>query len=278
MMDMIADNIARVTAPNASVMTGGGTNTYIVGNQNLLIIDPGPKIDEHINAIVNAIDGRNVEGILVTHTHFDHSPAAIELQKRVGGKLIGPVSIDDGQQDMSFQPQQVIEHNAVIHVDDQTVRAIHTPGHVGNHFCYLIEPQGMLITGDHIMQGSTVVIIPPSGDMKDYLESLEKLRDYPVKVLAPGHGEVIENPLAEVQGLIDHRLKRESKVITVLKTEKVGSIAELTPHVYDDVDAKLHPIAQLSLWAHLLKLEKDGLASKNTTNPDATKEQWAWIA
>lgn len=277
-MDKIADNIVRVTAPNASVMTGGGTNTYIVGNQDLLIIDPGPKIDEHIGAIIKAIDGRNVEGILVTHTHFDHSPAAIELQKRVGGKLIGPISIDDGQQDMSFQPQQVIEHDAVIHIDDQTVRAIHTPGHVGNHFCYLIEPQGLLITGDHIMQGSTVVIIPPSGDMKDYLESLEKLKDYPVKALAPGHGEVIENPLAEVQGLIDHRLKRESKVITVLKTEKVGSIAELTPHVYDDVDAKLHPIAQLSLWAHLLKLEKDGLASKSTTDPDATKEQWAWIA
>lgn len=277
-MNQIAANIARVTAPNASVMTGGGTNTYIVGNQNLVIIDPGPKIDEHIDALVTAIDGRSVQGIVVTHTHFDHSPAAIELQKRVGGKLIGPISIDDGQQDLTFQPDQVIEHDDCINVDDQTIRAIHTPGHVGNHFCYLIEPQGMLVTGDHIMQGSTVVIIPPSGDMKDYLASLEKLKSYPVKALAPGHGELIENPFDEVQRLIDHRLTRESKVINVLKTQQTGSIATLTPQVYDDVDAKLHPIAQLSLWAHLLKLEKDGLAHKTSTNIDATQEQWAWIA
>lgn len=161
---------------------------------------------------------------------------------------------------------------------DFTLEAIATPGHVANHFCYLLREEGQVFTGDHIMGGSTVVIIPPSGDMAEYLASLAHLKEYPIRQLMPGHGDVIEDPIGVVDGLIAHRLRREDKVIRMLRANGEISLVDLTPLVYDDVDASLHPVAQVSLWAHLLKLEKEGRAAKTIEQHWLFGQQrWQWV-
>lgn len=262
-LNRISDHVHRVIAPNPGPMTGPGTNSYIVGTGKLAIIDPGPADPAHIEALLAACSQLGeLRWVIATHTHHDHSPAAALLQERSGAQVLGPAPLGDDFQDTSFQPQQEFHHDQVFIADGVHIRALHTPGHVGNHFCYIVEEDQLLITGDHIMHGSTVVIIPPSGDMKDYLASLELLKHYPIKQLAPGHGEVMDNPYEVIQGIIDHRLKREAKVIAAMQRLRQASLDELTAVVYDDVDSSLHPIAQLSLLAHLLKLEKEHQVSQ----------------
>ena len=147
---------------------------------------------------------------------------------------------------------------------------------MGNHFCYLLIEEGVLFTGDHIMEGSTVVIIPPSGDMADYIQSLRLLSRYPLQALAPGHGKLIPEPQAYIDYLINHRLKREAKVVDGLRQRGAGSLQALVPLVYNDVDASLHGIAAISLWAHLLKLEKEGQAHRTRQDAaDFSQESWA---
>lgn len=254
--------VRRITAPNPSPMTGPGTNTYLVGNEKIAVIDPGPADPSHIAAILKAC-GDRLQWIIATHTHSDHSPAAKALAEATNAQVLGNLLPEnDGHQDPTFSPDSSFVHDQVLQANDFSLRALHTPGHVGNHLCFLVEEDGMLLTGDHIMQGSTVVIIPPHGDMKDYIDSLRLLLDYPIQSMGPGHGHVIDNPVAEINGLIEHRLGRESKVVKVLEAQKSGSLKTLTPLVYDDVDPSLHPIARFSLLAHLLKLEKDQRASK----------------
>ncbi len=257
----LTENVRRITAPNPGIMTGPGTNTYLVGRDQIAVIDPGPAEPSHIKAILDACDGK-LAWILVTHTHPDHSPAAAVLAKETGAILMGNVlEENDGHQDDSFVPDQSFSHNQCVSSAEFTIRAIHTPGHVNNHICFLVEDDGLLLTGDHIMQGSTVVIIPPHGDMKDYIDSLRLLLDYSIDALGPAHGHVIDTPKKEIQYLIDHRMGRESKVVEVLSNERTGTLDSLTPLVYDDVDSSLHPIARYSLLAHLLKLEKDQRAN-----------------
>ncbi|CAA0083299.1 putative polyketide biosynthesis zinc-dependent hydrolase BaeB [BD1-7 clade bacterium] len=252
--------LSRITAPNPGPMTGGGTNTYLIGRRDkYIIVDPGPSIDSHIEAILRAVGGAdNIGLILLTHMHADHSPAAVPLAELSGVPIYGRSPVNDDYQDNSCQLAEELLHDQRIIFDGLSVRAIHTPGHVNNHVCFLLEDEGILMTGDHIMQGSTVVIIPPHGDMKDYIDSLHLLKNYPLTGLAPGHGELISAPKKEIQGIIEHRLRRESKVVD--RIEGLGepvSLEQLTLTVYDDVDESLHPIAQLSLQAHLLKLERE---------------------
>lgn len=254
--------VTRVIANNAGPMTAAGTNTYLVGGQRLAIIDPGPADSLHLEAILAAVAGRPVEYVLVTHTHPDHSPAAALLAEHTGAQLVGCVQADDGHQDRSFTVDSNVEQGDLIKGDGFTLEAIATPGHVGNHFCYLLREEGALFTGDHIMGGSSVVIVPPSGNMADYLESLERLKWYPLASLMPGHGSVIREPFSVIDGLIAHRLMREEKVVRALAQCGEVTLEELTPVVYDDVDATLHLVAQVSLWAHLLKLEQEGRAVK----------------
>ena len=207
--------VRRITAPNPGVMTGPGTNTYLLGENEVAVLDPGPLIDSHVEAILEAGDGR-IRWIVATHTHPDHSPAWAPLQKATGAEVIGARPWDDMFQDDTFTPGIEVTHDHLLATPEFLLRAVHTPGHVGNHYCFFLENEGMLFTGDHIMSGSTVVIVPPSGDMKLYIESLELLRDYPLKTMAPGHGAVIEDPMATVDWLIGHRLKREQKVVSGL--------------------------------------------------------------
>tara|TARA_R110001599_G_scaffold103352_5_gene262901 strand:- start:15522 stop:16358 length:837 start_codon:yes stop_codon:yes gene_type:complete len=265
-LETILPGVHRLVAPNPSVMTGPGTNTYLLGNKSITVLDPGPDIPEHIDAIVAAIQrlGAEIERVVTTHTHPDHSPGAAELQLRFPGvPVIGASIANDGYQDPRFAPTAGLDHDDCFDVDGSVLRAIYTPGHVGNHYCFIHEASGAVFTGDHIMQGSTVVIIPPAGDMADYVASLKLLLDYPMRYLAPGHGSLITTPHAEIEGLVAHRLGREAKVLAAFNEVASGDLDDLVLVAYRDVDPSIHPIAKLSLWAHLLKLEKESRAVQN---------------
>jgi glyoxylase-like metal-dependent hydrolase (beta-lactamase superfamily II) len=255
--------VRRITAPNPGVMTGPGTNTYLLGSEEVAVLDPGPLIDSHVEAILAAGQGK-IRWIIATHTHPDHSPAWAPLKEATGAQVIGARPWDDMFQDETFAPELEAEHDQLLETPEFRLRALHTPGHVGNHYCFLLEEEGMLFTGDHIMSGSTVVIVPPSGDMRAYIDSLRLLLDYPLKTLAPGHGAVMDDPQAAVNWLVDHRLKREQKVVDGLQQLGGGSIDELVVPVYDDVDVSIHHMAKLSLTAHLIKLKQEGRAEEDS--------------
>jgi glyoxylase-like metal-dependent hydrolase (beta-lactamase superfamily II) len=255
----IAPGIVRLTAPNPGVMTGPGTNSYIVGDSELVLVDPGPDIAAHIDALLDAV-GTRLKWIVCTHTHLDHSPAAAAVKNATGARIAGRVAAQDGRQDAAFAPDRVLGDGDTLSAGDITLRAIHTPGHASNHLCYLLERQRMLFTGDHVMQGSTVVISPPDGDMQAYFASLERLLRIELAAFAPGHGRVIETPHEEVRRLIAHRLKREEKVADALKRRNPATVDELVALAYDDVPERLHPVAKRSLHAHLIKLGREGRA------------------
>jgi glyoxylase-like metal-dependent hydrolase (beta-lactamase superfamily II) len=249
--------VRRVTAPNPGMMTGPGTNTYIVGKQELALIDPGPDIESHRAAIL-AETGDRLRWILCTHTHRDHSPGAAALKQATGAQVIGMPAPPYENQDTDFAPDRVFKHGDVLECGDFTLQAMHTPGHASNHLCYLLDREKLLFTGDHIMQGSTVVINPPDGDMVAYLKSLESLLALDLARIAPGHGHPIEMPHQEAKRLITHRFQREQKVINAFEAHNPATLDELVPIVYADVSSRLHPMARRSLHAHLLKLEHDG--------------------
>lgn len=253
--------VRRIVAPNPGAMTGAGTNTYLLGDEEIAVLDPGPDIPEHIAAILKAGEGR-IRWIVCTHTHPDHSPAWREIAAATGAEVIGASPADDMFQDDTFKPAVELQHDDVLATKEFTLRAVHTPGHVSNHFCFFLEEEQMLFAGDHIMNGSTVVIVPPSGDMKAYIDSLQLLLQYPLKYIAPGHGEVMEDSAAIVEWLVAHRLKREAKVVDGMRTLGEATVDELVTVVYDDVDVSLHEMAKLSLLAHLIKLEQEASASR----------------
>ena len=248
------DLIKKITAPNPSVFTGQGTNTYLIGNKDITLIDPGPNIQEHIDEIIKLGDG-NIKRIVVTHTHTDHSPAALPISKILNVPMYGRlVDGDSSWEDETFSPDVVLKDLDKIETEEYILQAIHTPGHASNHFCFLIKNLNCLITGDHIMDGSTVVIGPPDGNMDDYLNSLKRLLTLKIDFFAPGHGNFMYEPEKTIQSIIRHRLARESKTIRKLECFGKNTIDELVKFVYDDVPEQLHPIAKFSLEAHLIKL------------------------
>jgi glyoxylase-like metal-dependent hydrolase (beta-lactamase superfamily II)/8-oxo-dGTP pyrophosphatase MutT (NUDIX family) len=242
--------VTRLIAPNPGLMTGPGTNTYIVGGA---VIDPGPAIDSHIE---NILQFKNIKWILCTHTHLDHSPAAAALKAATGAQVLGRPA--PAGQDATFKPDFVLENGQRVDLGEISLRAIHTPGHASNHLCYLLEQTRMLFTGDHVMQGSTVVINPPDGDMRAYLQSLERLLGEDIAIIAPGHGYLIGAPRKELCRIIEHRLNRERKVVAALERLEHPSLEEMLPLVYDDVPERIHRVAARSLTAHLEKLVADG--------------------
>jgi len=245
--------VTRLIAPNPGMMTGPGTNTYIIGQNARAVIDPGPDIASHIEKILACGE---IKWILCTHTHMDHSPAAAAVRAATGAQVLGRPA--PAGQDASFAPDFVLENGQRIDLGAISLRAIHTPGHASNHLCYLLEQTNMLFTGDHVMQGSTVVINPPDGDMRAYLQSLDKLLAEDIAIIAPGHGYLIGAPQKELKRLIAHRLAREQKVVSALVKIGPASVDELLPLVYDDVPARIHRVAARSLTAHLDKLAADG--------------------
>ena len=252
----VAPDVIRLTAPNPSMMTGPGTNTYIVGGQRVVVIDPGPDDADHRQRIVDAVAGRSVEAVVVTHTHVDHAPGANPL-----GRVLGAPCLGFGPGD-EFRPDATIVDGDVIETDAGRLRAIHTPGHASNHLCYLFEDQGMVFTGDHVMEGSTVVIRPPDGDLAVYLTSLEKLRDLfpPIRSLAPGHGRVIADPVGVIDDVLRHRADRHAIVLAALHEVESSDPAGLVDRVYPGIEDQRRDVATATLWAHLQLLVAEGSA------------------
>jgi glyoxylase-like metal-dependent hydrolase (beta-lactamase superfamily II)/8-oxo-dGTP pyrophosphatase MutT (NUDIX family) len=263
----LSAHVIRITAPNASVMTGPGTNTYLVGGgarNEWAVIDPGPARPEHVEAILKAAPGA-IRWILATHTHMDHSPAALSLQRHTHAQVLGRRPDHPDRQDESFAPDRVLNDGERLAVaPGATLRVIHTPGHASNHLCYLLEEEKTLFTGDHVMQASTVVINPPDGDMAAYIASLRSLLHEDIDWLAPGHGFLMAQPRQAMQGVIDHRLRREAKVVRALRAHSPATLEQLLPWVYDDVDPRMLPVAARSLLAHLNKLRGEGGVSEAT--------------
>ena len=271
----LSPRVIRVTAPNAGMMTGPGTNSYLVGCPHAnrwTVIDPGPADAAHLQALQAAAPGP-IEQILVTHTHVDHSPGAAVLSAMTGAPVAGRRPDHPQGQDASFAPHRELAGGELLTLGpDTALQVLHTPGHASNHLCYLLAAEKTLFTGDHVMQGSTVVINPPDGDMAVYLQALRGLLALDIDWLAPGHGFLVARPHDVVRALIKHRLAREARVLQALQSVGSGQGApldDLLPAVYADVPVGLYPVARRSLLAHLLKLQADGLAS-------ARDERWAF--
>jgi len=257
----LKSGVRRIVAPNPSMMTGPGTNTYLLGDDEIAVIDPGPAIREHIDDIVSKSTGA-IRWILVTHTHPDHSPGVALLAGQTDAEVLGIAAPDGQHQDKSFAPTRELSDGDVLETQEFRLEVVHTPGHASNHLCYRHTGLNWLFTGDHVIDGSTVVIDPPDGNMKDYIDSLRRCRDLGCVAIAPGHGEVIKDPRRAIDWIIDHRLEREAKVVAAVEANPDLTTHELVPHVYKDVDPGLFRLAERSLLAHILKLEADGVATR----------------
>ena len=256
----IAPGVRRIVAPNPSIMTGPGTNTYLVGDDEVAVLDPGPAMAEHIENILLKSKG-SIRWILVSHTHADHSPGATLLANQTGAQVLGIAAPHGQYQDGTFAPTRELSHGDVLETREFRLEAVHTPGHASNHLCYLHTELNWLFTGDHVIDGSTVVINPPDGNMKQYIESLQHCKDLRCDALVPGHGEVIRDPIRAIDWIISHRLQREARIVAAIESNPGLTISELVPHVYKDVDRKLYGLAERSLLAHIIKLEEEGIAS-----------------
>ena len=255
--------IRRIVADNPGAMTGPGTNTYLVGIDEIAVIDPGPATDAHLDAIAGC-GGDRIRWILLTHTHEDHSPGAAALKQRTGAEICAFDDRDGVPVDRTLADGDTIE------ATEFRIKAIHTPGHASNHLCYLLEEERTLFTGDHIMDGSTVVIAPPDGDMAAYLESLDKVRIKRLKAIAPGHGQLITDPLERIDEYVEHRLAREAQILDELGSAGTATIPSLVATIYPDLVEELVPRAEQSVLAHLIKLRDEGRVS----GEDADSE-WA---
>lgn len=258
----LAPGVRRLVAPNPSMMTGPGTNTYLLGEAAVAVIDPGPVIEKHLDEIMKK-SGAPIRWVVVTHTHPDHSPAAVHLAERAGAELLGRPAPKEDKQDQTFVPGRILNDGDRLDFGGVEVDVIHTPGHASNHLCFRLVALNWILTGDHVIDGSTVVINPPDGNMKHYIESLRRLKEFSPDALVPGHGELINDPDRVIDWIIDHRLEREAKVLAGLKANPGLTAMELVPHVYKDVDPKLYGWAERSLLAHLLKLKDDGVATQH---------------
>jgi glyoxylase-like metal-dependent hydrolase (beta-lactamase superfamily II) len=265
----VASGVRRVLAGNPSVMTGPGTNTYLIGGNEVAVIDPGPDdLEVHLDAVAEAGAGR-IRWILVTHTHPDHAPGAAGLKARTGAAVLGYDERD------GFVPDETIGDDWELTAGDFRLRALHTPGHASNHLCYRLDDDRLLFSGDHIMSGSTVVIAPPDGDMAAYLAALDRVRGIDLDAIAPGHGPFIDEPAPVIEQYITHRLARERAVREALTAAGTATIPEIVEAVYTDVPEALHPIARFSVWAHLRKLADEGTA--RATEPQDADATWSAV-
>ncbi|HEY3657882.1 MAG TPA: MBL fold metallo-hydrolase [Steroidobacteraceae bacterium] len=255
----LSPGVRRLVAPNAGLMTGPGTNTYLLGTREIAVLDPGPDDARHLQAIMTAAQGL-IRWVVVTHTHRDHSPLAAVLAKLTGARLIGMPPPNDDRQDESFKPDHVPRDGERLQLEDIGLRVIHTPGHASNCVCYLLNDERLLFTGDHVLEGVSPVILPPDGDMSAYMDSLEKLRTCDFERIAPGHGGVMPQGKRVLAALHAHRLAREDKVLAKMANFGTATLDGLTAAVYDDVPPERHSWAKLTLEAHLIKLARDGRA------------------
>ena len=263
--------VRRVLAPNPSPYTFTGTQTYLVGNAgDVAVIDPGPDDPDHIAAIMAALGNDRLVAIMCTHTHRDHSPAAKPLAALTGAPIVGcaplMLKVDGPRSDEAFdptyEPDRVLEDGEQMRGTGWTLTAVHTPGHTSNHLCFALEESGALFTGDHVMGWSTSVVIPPDGDMGDYMRSLDRLYAREDRVYYSAHGAPIDKPRQLVRGMIGHRRQRENQILRLLG-EGNKAITDLVPLMYKGLDPRLEGAAGMSVKAHLLDLERRGLVARS---------------
>jgi glyoxylase-like metal-dependent hydrolase (beta-lactamase superfamily II) len=267
--------VRRVLAPNPSPYTFTGTQTYVVGEPqgpDCAVIDPGPNEAAHIAAIIAAVTGRKIVAIMCTHTHRDHSPAAAPLAAQTGAPIVGcaPLVLKsdlpraDEAFDPTYAPDRVLLDGEGMRGSGWTLTAVATPGHTSNHLCFALEESGALFTGDHVMGWSTSVVIPPDGDMGDYMASLDKLMAREDVRYHSAHGAAIEKPRQLVRGMIGHRRQRETQILRLLG-EAPRPVSGFIPEMYKGLDPRLIPAAEMSVTAHLIDLEKRGSARRDGT-------------
>jgi glyoxylase-like metal-dependent hydrolase (beta-lactamase superfamily II) len=262
----VTPRIARVVANNPGPFTFMGTGVYILGARDAAVIDPGPDMPEHIDALKRALEGRRVSHILVTHTHSDHSPAAKPLKEWSGAKTYAfgahGSGNDDGPKveaggDADFVPDVRVKDGEILQGDGFTIECVHTPGHTSNHMCFALREEKALFTGDHVMGWSTTVVTPPDGDMAAYIASVKKLEARDDAVLYPTHGAPVADPKPFLAEYLAHRYDRENQVLKAI-ADGLDTIPTMVARMYADVDQRLHPAASRSVLAHLIKLEQEG--------------------
>ncbi|MAW81845.1 MAG: MBL fold metallo-hydrolase [Parvularcula sp.] len=266
--DRLAPGVRRVIANNPGPYTYTGSGTYIIGEGDVAVIDPGPDDNAHLEALLKALDGERVTHILITHTHRDHCGLAMKFAKATGAPLFGfgahPIrekkhdapALDEGA-DYSYAPDEIIGDSAVIEGPTWRLEAVHTPGHLSNHLCFALPQEKALFTGDHIMGWATTVVAPPDGDMSAYLDSLDRLLARDDEIYFPTHGAPIENPKRFVRAVKTHRLMRDAQILDQLKKGR-STIMDITAAMYADVDKRLHGAAALNVLAHLIRLVRKG--------------------
>lgn len=279
--DQLSPLVQRVIADNPGPFTYTGTGVFIIGDKNVCVIDPGPTTEKHKAALNEALDGRRVTHVLVTHHHIDHSPMARPLAAQHGCKVYGyglqpkppqggEVRLEAGD-DLSFKPDVEIRDGEVIEGDGWTLSAIHTPGHTSNHLCFALKEENTLFSGDHIMGWSTSVVSPPDGDMGDYLRSLQTVFDHHFDVIRPTHGPAITDVDKFVQAYMDHRFAREAQIMKALESG-LTSIFDIVSQLYADIDKRLHPAAAHSVLSHLIHMRQDRRIDAD--GPDGLKQSY----
>ena len=266
----IYPNLKRIIAPNPSPMTFWGTNTYILGTNELAIIDPGPAIQSHFDAIMNSLNkNQSITHILITHSHIDHSPLAKQLSERTSAPILAFGDSSTGKSaimanlknleggegvDYDFKPDVTLNDNQILKNKEWCIKSLHTPGHMGNHLCFSWEGENILFSGDLVMGWATSMVSPPDGDLTDFMNSIKSLKlRSPDKLFFPGHGAPIENPSLRLQELYEHRKKREREILSALETG-LATISEITESVYADLDKRLITAAKRNVLAHLIDL------------------------
>jgi len=279
---VVAENIVRITAANSGPMTFTGTNTYLIGHDELAIVDPGPDDADHLQSLLKIIDNRPVKHILVTHTHRDHTALLNPLQCKTGALIagclphhsardlhIGEINRLDAAADHAYAPDIAMDNAVSISVDGLVIEAIHTPGHTANHLCFSVGNNGVVLTGDHVMGWATSVIAPPDGSMSAYMSSLERLLERRDTLYLPGHGGPIHSPQPYLRALKTHRKMRERAIIDRL-FKGDSTISQIVGAIYRDTDARLHGAAALSVMAHLEDLTDRKIVS-STLGPPETR-------
>ncbi|AMK22203.1 putative hydrolase/glyoxylase [Sphingobium sp. TKS] len=260
--------VGRVLAPNPSPFTYTGTQTYVVGGEDVAVIDPGPDDPAHLDALLAVIGGRPVSAILCTHTHRDHSPAAAPLSAQTGAPIIGcaPLTLDDDGPradaafDAAYRPDRVLADGERLGGQGWTLAAVATPGHTSNHLCFALLEEKALFTGDHVMGWSTSVVSPPDGDMAAYMASMQRLLERDDAIYYPAHGEPVESPQRLVRGMMGHRKQREGQILRFLERNGASEIPAMVMEMYKGVDPRLHSAAGRSVLAHLIDLDGRGIA------------------
>lgn len=266
----LADNVQRITVNNPGPFTFHGTNSYIVGNRSVCVIDPGPEDDAHFESLMTAIAGREVTHIAVSHTHRDHAPLSRRLQKATGAIIVGEGPyrasrpLHDGEvnpftesSDLDFIPDQALVDGQVIEGDGWSLTALFTPGHTANHMAFALNAGGIVFSADHVMAWATSIVAPPDGAMSDYMASLERLLERDDQIYYPGHGGPVRNPAAFLRGLRTHRKMRERAVLERIRNGD-RLIPDMVKAIYRDTDPRLHGAAALSVLAHLEDLVGQG--------------------